>query len=144
MKPKAFLDTNILISGIFFSGLESKLLALGDLEFVTADICKEEILEVTKRKYKSFGIKTLDIAVREVENSFADIEILPERKYKNRIDEAKIMLPNKINDQKILAAVLTSNPDYFVTGDKDFDSEGIKKGVNIVTTRNLLKELGVI
>jgi len=141
LKPRVFLDTNILISGIFFSGLESKLLSLGDLEFETAAICKEETLEVTKRKFKSFGVKNLETALKEVENSFADIKIIPKEEYENSIDDAKILIPNKINDQKVLAAALASKPDYFVTGDEDFHTREIKSKVKVVKTKELLEEI---
>lgn len=114
------------------------MLALGDLELETADICKDEILEVTKRKFKSFGVKNLEIAMKEVENSFSDIKIIPKEEYKNRIDDAKILIPNKVNDQKVLAAVLASKPDYFITGDEDFHTKEIKSRIKVMRTREFL------
>ncbi len=43
------------------------------------------------------------------------------------------------NDQKILAAILFSKPDYFVTGDKHFYNEKVKTKVKIRKTREILK-----
>lgn len=48
------------------------------------------------------------------------------------------------NDQKVLAAVLQSKPSYFVTGNSDFFTRKIKSFVNVKTTREVLKELGVM
>ena len=50
---RVFLDTNILISGIFFSGIESKLLSLSKIEFITSDTAVSELKEVVMRKFVS-------------------------------------------------------------------------------------------
>ena len=145
-EPKIFIDSNTIISGTFFSGLESILLATRDIELITAEICKEEVLEVTRRKFKSFGVETLRIALEEVENSFRDIIVILEDDYIHNIGKAEGLIKdkNKVNDRKVLAAALTVNPDYFVTGDSDFDTEEIKKEINVVTTRDVLERLGVV
>ncbi len=79
MRYRVFLDTNILISGIFFEGNESKVL---------------------------------------------DKEAQKLMRYKK--------------DVPILASVLYANPDYFLTGDAHFHTEGIKKIVNVVTAKDFL------
>ncbi|ODS34932.1 MAG: hypothetical protein A7316_04685 [Candidatus Altiarchaeales archaeon WOR_SM1_86-2] len=137
-RPKIFIDSNIIISGTFFSGLESTLLSMEDVDLITADICKEEVLEVTKRKFRSFGVETLRIALEEVENSFSDVIIISENDYAHNIEKAKNLIKDKVNDQKVLAAVLTIKPDYFVTCDKDFDNVEIKNKINVVKTREVL------
>jgi len=38
MRYRIFLDTNILISGIFFEGNEAKILDTGDLHFFTDEV----------------------------------------------------------------------------------------------------------
>jgi len=143
-RPKIFIDSNIIISGTFFSGLESTLLSLEDVDLITADICKEEVLGVTKRKFRSFGVETLRIALEEVKNSFSDVIVISENDYAHNIEKAKDLIKDKVNDQKVLAAVLTIKPDYFVTGDKDFDKDEIKKEINVMKTREVLEGLGII
>jgi len=145
-EPKIFIDSNIIISGTFFSGLESILLSTRDIELITAEICKEEVLEVTKRKFKSFGVETLRIALEEVENSFSDIIVIPESDYIHNLSKPECLIKDKkkVNDRKVLAAVLTVNPDYFVTGDSDFDTKEIKREINVVTTRAVLERLSVV
>jgi len=45
MRYKVFVDTNILLSGIFFDGNESRILDLVELDFVTSeDVVLDKIL----------------------------------------------------------------------------------------------------
>lgn len=141
-KLKIFLDTNILISGIFFHGLESTLLKIPDVLLITSDVNYQEVVEVVRRKFKKLHREILKIALEEVGKAFEDIKIVSEREWKTRFKEADEFLSG--NDQKILAAVLFAEPDYFVTGDEDFHKPEIKKSVRVVKTRELLKELGVL
>jgi hypothetical protein len=46
-------------------------------------------------------------------------------------------LVNEKNDRKILAAVLFVKPDYFVTGDKYFHTEMVKRKVRVKHTRDI-------
>ncbi len=48
MRYKVFLDTNILISGIFFEGNESKILDLVELDLIT---CEDVVEELEKPDY---------------------------------------------------------------------------------------------
>ncbi len=133
-KYRVFLDTNTLISGIFFSGNEEKLIALseqGKLTLVVSDFVLEELVDVAER----FGVPP------EISRDFlleTDLEVVYWKEYQNRIDESK----NLIRDEKdvpILAAVLASKPDYLITGDKDFHTTKIKNMIQIIRTLELLK-----
>ncbi len=46
-----------------------------------------------------------------------------------------------IGDAAVLASAIIADVDYFVPGDKDFQTEEIKKLVNLVTCREILKIL---
>jgi len=63
-----FIETIVIISGIFFSGLEAKVLDSRELRLVTADICREETLEVAERKFEDLSStslgKVLDLSIR--------------------------------------------------------------------------------
>ncbi|MCX2818685.1 hypothetical protein EGH25_04885 [Haladaptatus sp. F3-133] len=48
-----FVDTNILVSGIFFDGPEAELLDTRGIRLVTAEVCKEELKDVSSRKWTS-------------------------------------------------------------------------------------------
>lgn len=113
---RIFVDSNIIIAGTFFSGLENILLDLIGIDIITADICKEEGIRVTKKMYKRLGVEILKIDLKDVEKSFEGMKIITEEKYKNKFKEAEKLIKKK-NDQRVLAAVLAIEPDYFITGD---------------------------
>ena len=140
---KVFLDTNILISGIFFSGNEAKLLQIPEIEFVTSQTVVEELKSVVKNKFISLKIESLKLAIDEVDKAMKDIQIVQDINCSKYISEAKKMV-EEINDQKILSAVLASKPDYFITGDRHFYSKKVKTKVKIKKTREILKELKII
>ncbi len=129
-KPDVFIDANTLISGLFFTGPESRLLKLGVLETInlmTCDFVIEEVREVIRRKFP------------EAENTFDEIipSLVVVRAEKNELAE-KLIRDKK--DIPVLAAVLKYKPDYFVTGDKDFHTHEIKKLVRVVTTSDVLEK----
>ena len=139
---RIFVDTNVLISGIFFSGPESLLLKQADIVFLTSDVNYKEVVEVTKRKFRKLNKNILDYSLQKVEEAFIDIKIVDENIWKQKLETAARYL--KGNDQKILAAVLFSQPDYFVTHDRDFYKKDIENIINVVNTKTLLKKLGII
>lgn len=143
MKPQIFLDTNVLISGIFFSGAESILLKLPNVTFVTSDVNYHEVVEVVKRKFRKLHRKILETALEEVDRALQDIKIITDEEWVKKLAEASKLLIAS-NDQKILAAVLTSKADYFVTGDRDFHKPKIRESVKVISTRKLLEELGIL
>mgnify|MGYP001562697816 FL=1 len=131
-----FLDTNILISGIFFSGREAELLKL-PVRFITSDINVEELREVTRRKFRKLHIKVLSVALKKIDDALYDIDIVHRDMWQSRYEEAGKYISG--SDQKILAAVLYSKPDYFVTGDKEFFSLKISEIINVIRTTELLE-----
>lgn len=50
MRFKVFIDTNILLSGVFFEGNESKILDLVEIDLVTSEDVVEELRKVVKKK----------------------------------------------------------------------------------------------
>ncbi len=140
---KIFLDTNILISGIFFSGNESRLLSIPNIEFFTSDIALEELNEVVSRKFVSLKTGSKRIAYQEIANATGDIHIVSERISAKYLKGAAALVKGT-NDQKILAAVLHIKPDFFVTGDHHFHTAEIKRKVNIRRSTELLKELKIL
>lgn len=141
-KLKIFLDTNILISGIFFRGLESILLKTPDVSFITSDVNYQEVLDIVKRKFEKLHVNVLKIALEEVDKAFEDIQIIPKSEWQTKVKEASKFLVG--TDQKILAAVLLIKPNYFVTGDKNFYKPKIRKLIKIVKTREILKNFGML
>lgn len=140
---KIFLDTNILISAIFFRGNEAKLLTLPGLAFITSDTVVAELKTVILKKISSLKIESQKIALQEIENSLRDFFILKESEYNQHLSKVYQFLQNE-PDRKILAAVLASKPDYFITGDKHFHTTKIKKLVDVKYTREILIFFGIV
>lgn len=144
MRKKLFVDANIIISGTFFEGNESKLLSIEDIDLYTSELIVEEVKEVIHRKFKSLKIEDKRIAIIEVDRSLMDFEeIVKEDAYIHKIQEAWKLI-RKEKDSKILAAVLAIKPTYFVTGDKDFHKSKIKQVVPVMHTKDVLKELKIL
>ena len=143
MRKKIFIDANVIISGTFFEGNESKLISLEDVDLYTSDVVIEEVKDVAMRKFKSLKMEDKRIALMEIERSLVDLEVIvKEKDYKECIEKAKKFI-RKEKDLKILAAVMTINPDYFVTGDKDFHNFKVKQLVPVRYTKEVLNDLGV-
>ena len=52
MKYKVFVDTNILLSGIFFEGNESSILDFVELNLITSEDAVAELRRVVRKKLK--------------------------------------------------------------------------------------------
>lgn len=140
MRYKVFLDTNILISGIFFEGNESEILDMVELDLITSEDVIDELKKITKKKLKYLGNRTLEIALLEVDRALFDIDILPRERYEGNILEAKKMITHK-KDIPILAAALYANVDYLITGDSHFFTYKVKDVLKVRTTREFLEEI---
>lgn len=140
MKFKVFVDTNILLSGIFFKGNESMILDLVELDLVTSEDVIDELKKVVGKKLKYLKERTFEIALAETEKALSDILVIPRTKYNHKLKDAEILIKHK-KDIPILAAVLYSKSDYFLTGDSHFFIEEIKRIVNVMTARGFLERI---
>ncbi len=140
MRYKVFLDTNILLSGIFFEGNESKVLDLVEVELVTSEDVVAELYKVINKKLKYLKDRTLEIALLETERALSDITILKRSKYSQKIHKASSLLSHK-KDVPILAAVLSVKPDYFLTGDAHFLTDKVRDVVMVMTAREFLDKI---
>ena len=140
MKYKVFVDTNILLSGIFFEGNESSILDMVELDLITCEDAVVELQRVVRKKLKYLKERTFEIALAETEKALTDIAIIPRTKYSNKIKEAEFLIKHK-KDIPILAAVLFVKPDYFLTGDAHFFNDNIKSIANVVTAKDFLAKI---
>jgi predicted nucleic acid-binding protein len=140
MKYRVFVDTNILLSGIFFEGNESSILDLIELDLMTSEDAVVELQKVLKKKLKYLKERTFEIALAETEKALADITIIPRNKYSHKLKEAESLIRHK-KDVPILAAVLYVRPDYFLTGDAHFFNDHIKWIVNVMTAKDFLAKI---
>jgi len=85
MRYKVFVDTNILLSGIFFKGNESGILDLIELDLVTSEDVVFELRRVVKKKLKYLNERTFEIALAETEKALADVAVIPRTKYSHKL-----------------------------------------------------------
>ena len=137
MKYKVFVDTNILLSGIFFEGNESSILDMVELDLITCEDAVIELQRVVRKKLKYLKERTFEIALAETEKALSDIAVIPRTKYSHKLKEAEFLIKHK-KDIPILAAVLYLKPDYFLTGDAHFFTDVIKSNVNVITVKDFL------
>jgi len=140
MRYRVFLDTNILISGVFFEGNESKILEMAEIDLITSRDVVEELKKVTIKKLKYLGERSLEIALSELESALTDIEILPRAKYIRKMEMAGRLI-NHQKDIPILAAVLAAKPDFFITGDSHFFTARVKSVVTVKNSKEFLSTI---
>ena len=95
MRYKVFVDTNILLSGIFFEGNESSILDLIELDLVTSEDVVFELRKVVKKKLKYLKERTFEIALAETEKALADVAVIPRTKYSHKLQEAEFLIKHK-------------------------------------------------
>ena len=138
-KLKVFLDTNVLISGMVFSGNERKLLEAiidGKLELVLSSDVIDEANEVLKKKFPK-QVVLFPLFLRMVKH-----EEISKREYKESEKRCAGLIGDKA-DVPILAAAIVSKVDYLVTGDKGLLALKKVGETEIIRTWKLLKKLGI-
>lgn len=65
MRYRVFLDTNILLSGLFFEGNEARILDLVELDIVTSEDVVDELRMIVKKKLKYLKNRTLEPEFRQ-------------------------------------------------------------------------------
>jgi putative PIN family toxin of toxin-antitoxin system len=106
---KIVLDTNVLISGIFWNGLPRKVVSLWAKNKIQLLITKQifnEFIRISK-KIDNKGIATNKWAVRIIKNSI----IVP--------DKELTTICRDPEDNKFLNCALVGNADYVISGDND-------------------------
>jgi len=138
-KPRAFLDTNILVSGMVFAGNERKLLDAiidGKLGLVlSADVIDEANAVLMKKFPKQ--VVLFPLFLRLVKH-----EKIPKSAYKSSEEQYSRLVGDKA-DVPILTAAATSRSDYLVTGDKGLLSLKRVEDTEIIQTWKLLKRLRI-
>ncbi|MBU2100157.1 putative toxin-antitoxin system toxin component, PIN family [Candidatus Micrarchaeota archaeon] len=135
---KVIFDSNILLSGLFFKGNERKLLEKALLKEIQLLIPEHVLIEtrnIIERKSKDFGGKEQAMSVLQaIINSS---KVIPIKEYRDLLPKAKLMIRDK-KDSPILAAVLSTKHDFFISGDKDFRVLKLKTHIS---SRELLSRI---
>lgn len=127
------LDTNVLVSGIFFSGPPSEILKAwrdGDVKLTLTPAIIDEYVRVAKILADEFpGIEITPILTLIIANS----EIIHPPSFLNQICEDP-------DDDKFLACALASGSSTLVSGDKHLLKLSGFRGLDILTPRAFLEQ----
>lgn len=122
-----FLDSNVLVSGIVFSGTERWILLAtfrGEHAFVISQDVQREVLEVMRQKFPRLRKEAEGVL------SLLRVETVPRRAYEERSRGFPGLRDPK--DAHVLAAAIVSRCDAVVTGDRDLVVLGEVEGVKIL------------
>jgi putative PIN family toxin of toxin-antitoxin system len=137
------LDTNILISGLFFEGNERELLVAGltgkYILVMSKDII-EETGAIVERKFLDSEDK--DSAMLFLEDMVSASEFHDGTYPKGLMEEAGNYIRDP-NDSVHVAFILAAEPDIFVSGDRDFLEHAAIGSAAIMTSKEALKALGI-
>ena len=136
-RPRVFLDSNVIFSGIYSSegapGIILEHFVEGRLRVVISQQVLEEVVRTVKEKLPHAlpALRRLLVSIPpEIRNDPSPEEV------------ARWAEVIQIEDASILAAAVAAQPDYLVTGDKHFfENLGIeeKSGLNVVTPAQFLE-----
>ncbi len=131
---KAVIDTNVFVSGLFFSGPPYRILkAWDDGQFVMA--VSEVILHEYKRVIETLSEKLGDIDLAPIlERIVIEAEMVADYTFEQPICEDP-------DDDKFLACAMLSKSHYLVSGDKHLLKLGTFLDTDIITPRQFLTKL---
>jgi uncharacterized protein len=128
---RAILDTNVFLSGVFFSGPPSQILEAwrdGGLHMVISQEILDEYMRVAK--ILSVQFPAIDI-LSIIKLVTVEAEIFP-----------SYTLPEPVcddpDDDKFLACAITSKCKLIISGDKHLLQVSGFKGINIIKPRNFI------
>ena len=126
-KMRILIDTNILISGLYFHGLPKKLLS--EIDFEKFNVCVNEkiIAEYTDKIDNKFSKSKyiLDKDLREkIFSSFKSFEI-----------KSDLKICRDPDDDKFINCAIDAKAIYIVSGDNDLLTIKNFAGIEIVTAR---------
>lgn len=131
MKIKVVIDTNVFVSGIFFSGPPSRILKAWQDDRIQIAI-SEDIITEYKRVIDTLSVKFEDINFDPIlELLLIEAELVPSYSFKEPVCEDP-------EDDKFLACAIVSKSKYIISGDKHLLKIGKYLNSSIVTPRYFL------
>ncbi len=132
--PNVVIDTNVFVSGIFFSGPPYRILKAWQDDRIQIAIT-EEIIEEYRRV-----IETLSVDFKHVDTDYMlellliEAELVPSYSLDNPVCEDP-------HDDKFLACAIVAQSKYIISGDKHLLKIGRFLNTTIVTPRYFLDNL---
>jgi putative toxin-antitoxin system toxin component, PIN family len=110
------LDTNTVISGLFWRGKPFEVLELirsGKVEVYTSQAMLEELLDVLQRPKFSKKLALLESSPQKMVNSWISwVEVV-------EVAEVEKVVISDPDDDKIIACAKLANADFIISGDTD-------------------------
>jgi putative PIN family toxin of toxin-antitoxin system len=131
---KVIIDTNVLVSGIFFGGPPARILkAWQDGRFRI--ILSEDILDEYRRVIQTLAVKLGHIDFEPIlEKLLIESQLVPSYAFQSPVCEDP-------DDDKFLACAMVSQSNYLVTGDHHLLKIGKFLNTLIVTPRHFVDNL---
>lgn len=137
---RVVLDTNTVISGLFWRGKPFQVLELmraGTITVYTSEAILEELLDVLKRPKFSKRLAILKVSPQQVVNRFIEwVEVV-------EVGEVKKIVISDPDDDQIIACARSVNADFIISGDADILDIEEKVKIPIVTSGEFLDILAV-
>lgn len=133
---RVFIDSNILFSAIAFPGSTARRVVERIFQTGTLVVCSYSIDEIKMVFARKLPHK-LDVWEEFLKTAPFELVDTP-----SNLKEQELPYIRDEKDIPILASVLLSQPDCFVTGDKDFHTDEIKKRIKVLTPAEFLLEFG--
>ncbi|MBN2064517.1 MAG: putative toxin-antitoxin system toxin component, PIN family [Sedimentisphaerales bacterium] len=131
---RAVIDTNVFVSGIFFSGPPAKILSAWHEGYIKLSVT-EEIIEEYRRVLEELVVKLGAVNIGSIlEAVLIEAELVPSLSLKKPVCEDP-------DDDKFLACAISSQSKYIISGDKHLLKIGQFFNVKIVTPRYFLDNL---
>jgi putative PIN family toxin of toxin-antitoxin system len=132
-KLKITLDTNVIISALFWNGFPNAILRKcirGEVELILSEEILEEVEEVL-RKEKKFMMTEKAIAEQKKELLKIARLVIPTKKLN--------VIKEDLKDNKILECGIAGKVDFIVSGDKHLLKIKEFGGIKIVTAREIVE-----
>jgi len=128
------VDSNVIYSGLVFKGKPAQVLKVildRKMLLIIPEDQFEELYILFKRKSPD------SLYLLKAYVSLQRVKVVSAEKYLRRIKTA-LKLTRDRKDAPYLACALLIKPKYLVTGDKDFQTENIKRRLNVLTPGEFL------
>jgi putative PIN family toxin of toxin-antitoxin system len=133
---KVVLDTNVLISGLLFTGETSRVVRWGKDRRIIPVITRETFEELRSvLHYPKFALRRQEI------RDIIEIEILPYFEVIDVVQSVRNVCRDP-EDDKFIACAISAGVDYLVTGDQDLANMKKYKNIRILIIAEFLKLFG--
>ncbi len=130
---RILIDTNVVISGTFWSGKPKALLNAvrqGDVTYITSETLLGELREVLTEQGKPFRLSAEEAT--QVIGAMRALATLIS-------PTSHVSICRDEDDNRVLECAQDGRADYIVTGDKDLLALGVFAGIRIVNVSDFLQ-----